>query len=371
MKPKERVYNALNKMPVDRVPVYMWYHPATTRRLAALLEIPERYVSLAMGDDIRQTWVHNNYAMENVALEEGAGFRDEWGVEWIRRGDFNQINGYPLARASEEEISAYKFPYDDLDRLVDFMRPVIENRGDYFIGCDISPNVFEMYWRLRGLEQAMYDLAEQNSSVLNLLDACMTFSLSMTDKAMARYDLDWVWAGDDAGSQATMLMSPAMWRELIKPRLKEIFARIKSGKRITAFHSCGAIRPIIDDLIDIGIDVLNPIQPNCPGMNPADLKREYGNEIAFMGGVDTQGVLPNAGVKEVFKITRELVETMTADGGGYILAASHTVPPETPDENIFAMYAAAGISRESIFDKAADIRKQITHMGNKFCLPRE
>jgi uroporphyrinogen decarboxylase len=132
------------------------------------------------------------------------------------------------------------------------------------------------------------------------------------------------------------------------------------GKRhglYVAFHSCGAIRPIIGDLIDIGVDVLNPIQCNCPGMDPLGLKREFGRDIAFMGGVDTQGVLPNGTVAEVRKATADLLEGMTSDGGGYIFAASHTVPPETPDDNIFAMYDEAGISREEIFDRAAEIRR--------------
>jgi uroporphyrinogen decarboxylase len=360
MKHKERVYNALNKKPVDRVPLYMWYHPGTKRRLAKLFEIPEQYISLAFGDDIRQTWVHNNHAMENVPLLNGETYKDLWGIEWMRQGDFNQIMTYPLAIASPEEIRHYLFPYQHLNLLLDFMVPVIESRADYFIGCDISPNVFEMYWRLRGLENAMFDLIEKNNAVLGLLNACTEFSIVMAEEAMDRFDLDWVWVGDDAGSQGNMLMSPAMWRELIKPGLKRIFDRIKSRKKLVAFHSCGAIRPIIEDLIEIGIDVLNPIQPNCPGMSPLELKKEYGSKIAFMGGVDTQGVLPKGTAAEVYKATGDLIAGMTSDGGGYILAAAHTIPPETPDENIFAMYEAAGISKESILDRVSDIRKRVS-----------
>jgi uroporphyrinogen decarboxylase len=106
----------------------------------------------------------------------------------------------------------------------------------------------------------------------------------------------------------------------------------------------------------MGLDVLNPVQCNCPGMEAAELKREFGRELTFMGGVDTQGLLPTATAGEVRRATRELIDTMTADGGGYILAASHTIPPETPMENIFAMYAEAGISREEAFDRAAAVR---------------
>ena len=107
----------------------------------------------------------------------------------------------------------------------------------------------------------------------------------------------------------------------------------------------------------MGLDCLNPIQSNCPGMDPLDLKREFGSSLAFMGGVDTQDLLPRGTADEVYRATRRLVEGMTSDGGGYILAASHSVPPETPLENIFAMYAAAGETREAIMDRAALLRR--------------
>jgi uroporphyrinogen decarboxylase len=152
------------------------------------------------------------------------------------------------------------------------------------------------------------------------------------------------------------MMSPKSFRELIKPELARVFAVGKAHGLPVAFHCCGSLRPIIPDLIEIGMDVLNPVQSNCPGMDPLDLKREFGAHIAFMGGVDTQDLLPHGTADEVRRATARLLEGMAADGGGYILAASHTIPPETPDENIFAMYAEAGISRDEIFDRAAAIR---------------
>ena len=109
-------------------------------------------------------------------------------------------------------------------------------------------------------------------------------------------------------------------------------------------------------MVEMGLDVLNPVQGNCPGTNPLELKKEFGNTLAFMGGMDTQDLLPNGTAEQVRRETARLLEAMTADGGGYILAASHTIPPETPDENIFAMYAEAGISRQEILDRASDIR---------------
>jgi len=143
---------------------------------------------------------------------------------------------------------------------------------------------------------------------------------------------------------------------MIRPLLARIFDVGKSRGLPVAYHCCGSLRPIIPDLIDIGLDVLNPVQSNSPGMDPFELKKEYGTALSFMGGVDTQNLLPNGSEDEVYRGTTHLLEEMTADGGGYILAASHAVPPETPMENIFAMYRAAGITREEILDRAADVR---------------
>jgi uroporphyrinogen decarboxylase len=153
-----------------------------------------------------------------------------------------------------------------------------------------------------------------------------------------------------------MMMSPATWRNLIKPHLARVFEVGKKRGLPVAYHCCGSLRPIIPDLIEIGLDVLNPVQGNCPGMDPFELKKAYGKSISFMGGLDTQDLLPNGSETEVRRGAARLIEGMTADGGGFILAASHTIPPETPDANIFGMYSEAGISREEIFDRASVIR---------------
>jgi uroporphyrinogen decarboxylase len=239
------------------------------------------------------------------------------------------------------------------------MLPVVAHQREYFIGCDVSPCVYEMYWRLRGIEMAMLDIAEDPEFAHEMLKRCADFSVELSRAALARYELDWLWTGDDVSSQNSMLMRPATWRRLIKPHLARVTALGKARGLWVAYHCCGALRPIIPDLIEIGIDVLNPVQCNCPGMDPLELKAEFGKQLAFMGGVDTQGVLPTGTVDEVRRATARLIEGMTRDGGGYILAASHTVPPETPDENIFAMYREAGISREHIFDRAAQIRREL------------
>jgi len=357
MNSKERVHKTLRREPVDRVPIFMWFHPQTRERLSNLLGIPPESVSEAMGDDVRMTWVNNNYAMEGIVHDEdGESHVDYWGIQWTRLHGFNQITNYPLENATRDEIWAYRFPEDRIEALLDLMVPVIAQRDSYFIGCDISPNAFEMWWRIRGLEKTFIEIALQPDLSQEAFRRCNEFAMKLAEGASRRYELDWLWMGDDVGSQTGMMISPDTWRKMIKPLLADCVQTAKRHGSWAAFHSCGAIRPIIDDLIEIGIDVLNPIQCNCVGMEPLELKREYGADLAFMGGVDTQGVLPNGTAAEVRRATERLIEGMTSDGGGYILAASHTVPPETPDENIFAMYEVAGLSKQQIFDRAAAIR---------------
>lgn len=361
MTSKQRMHAALERLPVDRVPVFMWFHPDTARHLATLLEIPASEVGEAMGNDVAQTWVNNNFAMEGIVHErEGEWHRDFWGIKWVKVGAFNQPAEFPLAGASESKLLAYRFPQDKMDFLLARMAPLLERSAELFLGCDVSPCAFEMYWRLRGLEEALLDIAARPELAARLLERCAGFARALAERASRELPLDWLWTGDDVAGQTGMILSPGDWRELIKPLLAQVFAAGRRAGLWVAFHCCGALRPIIPDLVEIGLDVLNPIQAGCPGMGARELKREFGDRLAFMGGLDTQGVLPFGGEAEVRRHTAELLQAMTTGGGGYILAASHTIPPETPDRNLFALYDEAGISREQIFDRAAAIRRRLT-----------
>jgi uroporphyrinogen decarboxylase len=357
MNSKQRVTAALQHLPSDRVPVFMWFHPATAQRLSRLLEVPAALLDEVMGNDVRQAWVNNNYAMEGITHDrDGDSHVDDWGIKWVKQYFFNQIASHPLENANPQEMLAYRFPEEAIENLLRSMIPVVEAAGERFIGCDVSPCAFEMYWRLRGMENTMLDLALTPDLARQMLAGCVDFSITLAQEAIRRFPLDWLWTGDDVASQQGMMISPKTWRTLIKPELTRIFAVAREHHLWLAYHCCGALRPIIPDLIEIGMDVLNPVQGNCPGMDPYELKKEFGHRITFMGGLDTQELLPHGSAEMVRKETTRLIEAMTEGGGGYILAASHTIPPETPDENIFAMYAAAGISRQEIFDKAADLR---------------
>jgi uroporphyrinogen decarboxylase len=364
MTSKERVHAALERKPTDRVPIYMWFHPGTARRLADLLEIPPARVGEAMGNDVCQTWVNNNYAMEGITHErEGEQHTDFWGITWEKSGPFNQIAHFPLAEATPDQLIAYSFPSGQMDYLLGQMSPLLSSSRDYFLGCDVSPCVFEMYWRLRRMDNVLQEMATDGDLTSTMMGRCADFAVSLAQRACREMPLDWLWTGDDVAGQDALLMSPEMWRDMIKPHLQRVFDVGKESGLWIAYHCCGSLRPIIGDLVDMGLDVLNPIQSRCPGMNALELKQEFGRDLAFMGGIDTIGLLPHGTADEVRKGTADLIEGMTSDCGGYILAASHTVPPETPDENIFAMYSAAGVSKEEIFDRAAGIRRRDQEPG--------
>lgn len=357
---RERVQAAFERRPADRVPIFMWFHPSTTFHLARLLEIRPEDVGEAMGNDIRQTWVNNNFAMEGIVHErEGESHTDFWGIEWTKGGAFNQISSYPLGIAPRGEVLGYHFPEERQSDLLAQMEPIVRDREGWFIGCDVSPCVFEMYWRLRGMENTLAEMGEDPALTSVMFGRCADFAVQLAEEACKRFHLDWLWTGDDVASQQSLLMSPAMWRSQIKPHLRRVFDVGNRHGLPVAYHCCGALRPIIGDLVEMGMDVLNPVQANCPGMDALELKKEFGKDITFMGGIDTVQLIPYGTAEEVQRCASRFIEGMTADGGGYILAASHTIPPETPDENIFALYSAAGISREQIFDSASSIRGRI------------
>lgn len=359
MNSKARVHAALERTALDRIPVWMWYHPETSLRLAQDLRIPSGRLADALGDDVRQAWVGNNFAMEGIVHDrEGEGHQDVWGIEWERQGAFNQIKRSPLGAVDGTAALAYAYPYSHTEQLLSSMDPVVATGRDMFVGCDISPCLLEMLFRVRGMEQTLLDIAAAPDLSRAMLRAAADFSIHLARESCRRFSLDWLWTGDDVGGQHSMIISPQRWREMVKPLLQEIVQVGRDHGLWVAYHSCGAIRPIIPDLIEIGVDVLNPVQSACPGMNPAELAGEFGSHLAFMGGVDTQQLLPFGSRQEVYDETRQLIDTMTSGGGAYILAASHAVPPETPLHNIYALYEAAGIPEPEIRERAEAIRAE-------------
>jgi len=199
--------------------------------------------------------------------------------------------------------------------------------------------VFEAAWDLRGLDTFMMDLALGEDYVEVLLDKVMQFPLEM---GLQFIDLgvDMVWLGDDIATQRNMMMSPAMWRQYFKPRYAKMFEAFKkSNPNIKlCYHSCGNLQDVVDDLVEIGLDVLNPIQPMA--MEPSTFKKRFGDRITMYGAMDVQQIMPFGKPEDIRAEVKRLIETC-APGGGFILSPAHHIQSDTSVENVEAFYAAA------------------------------
>lgn len=340
---KQRVHNALARIETDRVPMWMWYHPSIYKQFHDRFGWDNDTTDLVLGNDIKSVHLGINREMFRD-LAPGEKYTDAWGVTWIREGLYNQVCRNPLAESDVSAIAEYRFPDpEDEDRYIQLSR-VCDTFGDeYFIGADVSGTIFEPCYHIRSMDMLMVDMLQDKDAVELFFDHAAEFTRRVCLHALD-YCIDWIWLGDDVGGQNSMMLSPALWRELLKPRLASIIATVKEARPgiWIAYHSCGTVRPIIDDLIEIGVDVLNPIQPLCPGMDPLELKAEYGDKLAFMGAFDTQDLLINSTADVVRERAQELIAGMSKNGG-YIFAASHTVQPDTPMENILACSQAVGV----------------------------
>jgi uroporphyrinogen decarboxylase len=201
-----------------------------------------------------------------------------------------------------------------------------------------------MAQRVRGMEDCLVDMASNETLACTLFDRLLELKLAFWEMALPRLAdmIDVISEADDYGTQASQLISPRMFRALLKPRLRILFARIKQlapGARLF-FHSCGNVRPLVPDFIELGVDVLNPVHIRAQGMEPAALKRDFGRDIAFWGGgVDTQEVLPFGTPQQVRDDVKRNLEAL-APGGGYVFTAVHNIQADVPAANIMAMWEA-------------------------------
>jgi len=337
---KERVYSALRHEPADIIPRFVWFGNGILSRMREKEGLDPLDVDLKFGNDVLQTWVSMNGEMARD-VPDGSTFTDEWGITWQRESFDNTAIIHPMAGLSTDEIKAYPLPDPKSPERFKHLEYLKSKFGStHFIGADVSSSLFDPACHLRGMEEFMVDLASQSEEAEILLDRLEEFNIELSIECIKR-GADWIWLGDDVGSQRAMLISPEMWRESIKPRMERIILEIRkhSDDVFIAYHSCGSIRPIISDLVQIGIEVLNPIQESACDMNQNEIKNEFGEQITLMCGVDTQSFLPTASPDEIKRVVAEKIETL-GRGGGYIFAASHTIQHDTPEENISALFTA-------------------------------
>jgi uroporphyrinogen decarboxylase len=259
---------------------------------------------------------------------------DEYGVIWK---NLPENRGYVEHRPLiKPDLSGYEFPDPYASGRFDGVQERMEAHKDMF-HLAWTGDLFERAHFMRGLTDLLMDLHLNPQFVHDLLDNILVFLMGNVDQ-LAGIGVDGIFLSDDYGNQSSLLMSPDHWRGFIKPRLKDLFAKIKSKGLFTFLHSCGNVSEIIPDLIEIGLDVLHPIQPEA--MDIYSLKAKFGGKIVFYGGISTQRTLPRHDPEEVKKEVIKTTEIMS-EGGGYILAPGITLQKDIPLENILAFVQVA------------------------------
>lgn len=369
MKPRERVLATLEGKPVDRPPVDIWY---TQEVLAALIEanredllkvVPDLVVGRAksagspnihregvaaqvalwrvLGLDKIAT-VAPDYAGATRPLAEGTDHANPWGclMKYVKSGESEYLEyaGAPLAGMEEpEELEDYPWWPDPEAFDLSPIHERLEADGDEFATNGPWISLFEVYCGMRGLEEAMIDMLANPGFLTAALDRIESIQTRLVERVMTegprRPDL--VFVSDDMASQENLFCSLDTWDTHIGPRLKRWCGLIHSHGSRVFYHSDGAVEPLIPRLIEAGIDVLNPLQHQCPGMDLVGLREKYGERLAFHGGVDTQGVLPFGTPADVRRETLHCLESMR--GARFICASCHNVQAGTPVENIMAL----------------------------------
>ena len=360
MNPKERVQTALAHEQPDRVPLEMSFTPEFAQRLRARLfgEGGERHnphgggndyaLELELGLDVLLTsvgWANSYYAGE--VYNPGADhYTDEWGIAWrnIRyetrfgEGFYTEFENPPLA--DDDAIGSYQAPDPTRPELYSSVEQAVRDFGDdHWIVGSCQTTIWETAVALRGFENLLMDILEDPDLVGRILDIPQEYHTAVC-RRLVELGVDMVWLGDDIGGQHSMIMSPEQWRTLLKPRFAALIAELKGLNPALkiAYHTDGYVEPVIGELIEIGIDVLHPVQPAC--MDPAALTRQYGDRLCFMGTVDEQHTLPFGSVDDVRREVEERIRTVGRDGG-LILAPTHHVQLDTPIDNLLALVETA------------------------------
>jgi len=386
MNSRERLLTTLNHREPDHVPFDLGSTQVTGIHLAAYrslrqalglppvevqlcdyiqqLALPDDDVIQRLGVDVRGLFPLNSHTPPLSppvkggygGVVEDAGecwlYHDEWGITHRRAkpdGLYYSIVQVPLGgpELSAQDIENHTWPDMADPRRIAGLRELAERyRRDGYAVVLKSPfaGIFEMAQRIVGMENCLMMMAADEKLAGTLFDKLLELKLAFWDMALPRLAdaVDVVAEFDDYGTQSSQLISPRMFRQQLKPRLKILFDRLKrwapNARRF--FHSCGNVRPLLPDFIEIGVEVLNPVHVRAAGMEPATLKRDFGDALVFWGGgVDTQGVLPTGTPQEVRDDVRRNIEAL-APGGGFVFNTVHNIQADVPPQNIIALWEA-------------------------------
>ena len=308
-----------------------WLQDKDERKRERVRELSARFPDDMLG------WIAPKDFGEDMGNRDGVRrWKDQWGTGWEDDGHGAKTETYPL-ESGYEALARYVFPdparatrFDDADQR-------LKQRGDCYVQAVVWFTLFERLWMLRGFNNMLMDPYIDEEDFSRLRDRIVEYNLVIIDQWVRR-GVDAVFFSDDWGCQRGLLMNPDDWRRFYKPSYKRMFERVRSGGAHVWMHLCGNITAILPDLIEIGLNVLNPVQPQA--MDVRQLSREFGGKVCFHGGVDVQGTMVRGTPEDVKREVHEMVSLFGKFNGGYIGGTSHSIMPETPLDNVIAMLEA-------------------------------
>ncbi len=336
---RERWLAVLKRERPDRIPMDYWSTPEADAILC-------KYLGCATLDEAMRK-LHIDPFYRATARYVGPPIpdnRDVYGVEYrdvkYPGGSYREAATHPLAQYSSVEEIERNFTWPSPDWYdVGHIRKEVESHPDLLIMAG-SYEPFLIYCSLRGLEQGFADLIEEPDIVHYCLGKLLAFHFGLTLRtyeAAGAGNVQISFVSEDMGSQTGLMFSPGQVREFLLPGMKKMIDLAHEAGAFVIHHSDGAIREILPTMIEAGIDVLNPIQWRCAGMDREGLKRDFGDRVIFYGGVDNQQTLPFGSVADVRQEVIDNLRILGA-GGGYILAPCHNIQAVTPPQNIVALY---------------------------------
>jgi uroporphyrinogen decarboxylase len=365
---RERLRAALNHVEPDRVPIDLgsthsciesYAYEPLKRKLKMGLDRPMRtFVRDHVEPDeelLEYFGVDTRYirirppAGWTLKMEPDNSFVDEWGTRWRKPESslYYDPVGYPLEHATIDDLEDYPWPVPgDPARtagLREQARKLYDETGYALCTDTVGLGIFETSWMLRGFQNFLCDLAGDQEFASALMARVCEVKIGMYRQLMAAVGeyLEVVFVSDDLGTQDGPMISLDLFRRMIRPHEERLWRDIKSRTRAKLFlHSCGSVRQFIPDLIEMGLDILNPTQPSAYQMDTAELKRQYGRNLVFWGAVDEQGALSRGTPEQVREEVCRRIHDL-APGGGYVLAPSHNIQADVSPENIVAMYRSA------------------------------
>ena len=336
MKTLERVLTALNHRQPDKVPYDIRFTQKAHAKMAQYYGDPE--FESKLGNCF--TWFRPYPRNVRYRLVGPDIWQDEFGVRWNRTID--KDIGVPCNQlVTPQNINEFQWPDPNDPTRYDFIKEAVKKAGDGATLVSLGFALFERAWTLAGMENLLIYMLTDKHFVNLLLDKILEYNLGIIEHACS-LDIDIIRLGDDWGHQRGLIMGIDLWREFIKPRIKEMYQLAKSkGKWIrrahhkhVMIHCCGKVDELFPDLIECGLDIFNPFQPEV--MDVFQMKRLYGERLCFYGGISTQRTLPYGTVADVKDEVKRLIEVV-GENGGYIASPAHDIPGDAKPENIAAM----------------------------------